>query len=508
MAKGAEEISGIGSFKYLIIRPEAAGIGDLWRFMTRGGGGGRGVVKFLESSDDKVTINGGMTADHRWVIVVSVIIRKMISLFATPMELTGYLVDFVLNLLSLNGNLVGLFFNFLQGKLVIPQRESETFISTIGHLDGRIDLHKSEHFSHENGESSFTKAEAAMRIQMGNKTLQILCILASKLAYENASVVENVVVNHWKMHFVGFYNCWNAYQKERSTQVFILCDKSEDADVIIISFRGTEPFDANDWSTDFDYSWFEIPELGKFHLGFLEALGLGTRANAASFQYHLQQKDIKFASSEGTGSNAELTAYYAVRIKLNDLLAQNKNAKFIVTGHSLGGALAILFPTVLLLHEENEMMKRLLGIYTFGQPRIGDMKLGEFMEKQLNHPEPKYFRLVYCNDLVPRLPYDDKIFLFKHFGMCLYYDSLYLEQEMQEQPNKNYFGLKYLIPQHLNAVWELIRALTMGCTNGKDYVEGWFSILLRAVGLVMPGLSAHSPRDYVNSIRLGRERVA
>lgn len=239
-----------------------------------------------------------------------------------------------------------------------------------------------------------------------------------------------------------------------STQVFILCDKSKDANLILISFRGTEPFDADDWSTDFDYSWYEIPRLGKVHMGFLEALGLGNRANASTFQSLLQVNDTRFTSSNASTSEGffteskaekigrdcssdgnklipdmvEMTAYYAVRSKLKSLLNEHKTAKFIVTGHSLGGALAILFPTVLVLHEEREIMQKLLGVYTYGQPRVGNRQLGRFMEDHLDLPVPKYFRVVYCNDLVPRLPYDDKTFLYKHFGECLYYNSLYIEQ--------------------------------------------------------------------------------
>lgn len=250
------------------------------------------------------------------------------------------------------------------------------------------------------------------------------------------------------------------FQKERSTQVFILCDKPKDASLILISFRGTEPFDADDWSTDFDYSWYEIPRLGKVHMGFLEALGLGNRTNVVTFQEYLQigvhsSKHMhsdspdsaenscdgaEHPSSGATTSNShsylkrekcipqEITAYYAVRSKLRSLLKEHKNAKFVVTGHSLGGALAILFPTVLLLHKEEEIMQRLLGVYTFGQPRIGDRQLVRYMEAHVNYPVPRYFRVVYCNDLVPRLPYDDKTFLYKHFGVCLYYNSFYIEQ--------------------------------------------------------------------------------
>lgn len=257
----------------------------------------------------------------------------------------------------------------------------------------------------------------------------------------------------------------------------MLCDKPKDANLILVSFRGTEPFDADDWITDFDYSWYEIPKLGKVHMGFLEALGLGNRTNASTFHEQLFVNNLKFANLENvdatippsessesstsfsdsdahTGSDQssdserptdtgkkkfrldipERTAYYVVRSKLKRLLKEHTNAKFVVTGHSLGGALSILFPAVLVLHEEVDVMERLLGIYTYGQPRVGNRQLGRFMEAHLEHPVPKYFRVVYCNDLVPRLPYDDKTFLYKHFGICQYYNSLYIEQVTLQCP--------------------------------------------------------------------------
>ncbi|XP_021819949.1 uncharacterized protein LOC110761708 [Prunus avium] len=519
---------GDDKFRYLIVRPEKGGLRDLFRYsvLKRVDSG----VRFLEGSDEEVV--GRVAGDHRWVIVVSIIARKIIGLFGKPLEWIGYLVDFTLNLLSLNGGLFGLLITLLHGKVVVPQRGTETFISTIGHLDGRIDLYKGENL-----------AETSLKAELGNnRALMDLCMMAAKLAYENAQVVRYIVVDHWKMHFVKFYNCWNDFQKQMSTQVFMLCDKPKDANLILISFRGTEPFDADDWSTDFDYSWYEVPKLGKVHMGFLEALGLGNRTNAVTFYNQLieMQKeftpakcvDVSQRSSEGSKASSsnidshmkqgggdryskkivppdmgEKSAYYAVRRKLKSLLEEHKNAKFVVTGHSLGGALAILFPSVLVLHEEMELMQRLLGVYTFGQPRVGNRKLGRYMEAHLNSPVPKYFRVVYCNDLVPRLPCDDKTFLYKHFGVCLYYDSQFNEQRMEDEPNKNYFGIRYLIPEYLNAVWELIRGLTMGYTYGSEYREGWFSILLRIIGLVAPGVSAHCPTNYVDLVRLGKERI-
>ncbi|XAR49818.1 Triacylglycerol lipase [Bertholletia excelsa] len=489
--------------RYLIIRPENGGIRDLFRFLLFADRAS--ASKFLQGSDDGVVSEAlwggrrGAMPDHRWVIFVSIIFRKIISLFAKPMEWIGYLFEFLLNLLSDNGSLLGLLYNLLRVRVIMPERGSETFISAIGHLDGRIDLY----------ETRAASAGRTLQYELGDRDLMDLCMMASKLAYENEKVVENIVDHHWQMHFVDFYSCWNDYQKEKSTQVFIVCDKVEDANLVLISFRGTEPFDADDWSTDFDYSWFEMPKLGKVHMGFLEALGLGSRIDTSTFHNLLQEKEVDNKTGEKTPITemVEMSAYFTVRSKLKSLLNEQKAAKFIVTGHSLGGALAILFVTVLVLHEERELMERLLGVYTYGQPRIGNRQLGRFMEAYLDHPLPKYFRLVYCNDLVPRLPYDNRTFLYKHFGACLYYNSLYSEQKVNEEPNRNYFGIWYLIPEHLNAVWELLRSFMMGYMYGVEYKEGWLAVLLRVVGLAVPGISAHSPINYVNSIRLGRDKT-
>lgn len=44
-----------------------------------------------------------------------------------------------------------------------------------------------------------------------------------------------------------------------------------------------------------------------------------------------------------------------------------------------------------------------------------------------------------------------------------------------EEPDPNFFGLRYVIPVHLNAAWELIRSMVMGYIYGPEYQEGWFS---------------------------------
>jgi hypothetical protein len=96
---------------YLIVRPEKGGMLDLLRYLAWADIGSG--VRFLESSEEGIM--GEEAADHRWIILVSIIARKIISLFGKPLEYTGFVVDFFLNLLFQNGGIMGLFLNFLQG---------------------------------------------------------------------------------------------------------------------------------------------------------------------------------------------------------------------------------------------------------------------------------------------------------------------------------------------------------------------------------------------------------
>lgn len=89
------------------------------------------------------------------------------------------------------------------GRVVLPQRDTETFISTIGHLDGRIDLYKGQSLLKEEGDAAFR--ERSIRVEIGNRNLMDLCIMASKLAYENAEVVRNIVLHHWKASYPIFF---------------------------------------------------------------------------------------------------------------------------------------------------------------------------------------------------------------------------------------------------------------------------------------------------------------
>ncbi|KAM0956360.1 hypothetical protein ACFX11_024994 [Malus domestica] len=95
--------------------------------------------------------------------------------------------------------------------------------------------------------------------------------------------------------------------------------------------------------------------------------------------------------------------------------------------------------------------------------------------------------------------------MFRHFGVCLQYDSGYIEHE--DVPKNHYFGMRYLIPGYLNVAWELIRSVATGYTHGPEYREGWFSIFVRMTRLLFPGTLSHSLTDYINSVKLGKGHI-
>jgi hypothetical protein len=81
----------------------------------------------------------------------------------------------------------------------------------------------------------------------------------------------------------------------------------------------------------------------------------------------------------------------------------NKLETLYITGHSLGGAMAVLAAARLFGsgHEQWDPRKLVKGVYTFGQPMVGDKGFADSCELAFG---PKLFRHVFRSDVVPHLP--------------------------------------------------------------------------------------------------------
>ncbi|KAG6591383.1 Lipase, partial [Cucurbita argyrosperma subsp. sororia] len=443
---------------YLILKPKEASLVDVFLFILPLGS--RRIRSLIDCPDAKEESYSSFKA--RCTIFVSILVQKFLLALAAPL----------LTLRAFLSVIQPLFFNYMIGKGEFYTRSDSG--PEVRCRDWQIEDPDDKGF----------------------KYYGALTMMASQLAYEDytasPSVVHSVVNGCWQMTLLGCFNFWNDFQNKATTGAFMFQNTAKDPNVTVVAFRGTSVFEASDWMVDFNISWYKIEGIGRIHSGFMQALGL---QKATGWPKELPGAEHEFA-------------YYTLRQRLRDIVKSNDKAKFIMTGHSLGGALATLFVTLLALHQDSTILQRLQAVYTFGQPRVGDKDFAEFMVNTVTRYGFKYYRYVYSFDLVPRVPFDSIIFKYKHFGGCLYFDCFYNGKFRREQPNTNYFSLIWVIPKYLSAHWELISSLIIiPVFKGREYFEGFVTTLERVVGLFFPGLSAHICPNYVNVTRWGKIKV-
>lgn len=156
----------------------------------------------------------------------------------------------------------------------------------------------------------------------------------------------------------------------QDTQAFIAAND----EIIVLSFRGTTSM--RDWRTDLNIK-LVFSKVGRIHRGFNEALDY--------IWQELRQALIDF---------------------------RDKEQSIWITGHSLGGALATL--AVDRLTEESIEIK---GLYTFGQPKVGDKVFARNFDNKMKKLS---FRFVHDEDIVPKVP---TLFQgYHHIGTECYFD--------------------------------------------------------------------------------------
>ena len=190
--------------------------------------------------------------------------------------------------------------------------------------------------------------------------------IASEAAYKSGQSLRKIVTDEW-----GFDDM---QEIEAGThQGFLTWDE----ETVLLSFRGTET-NIRDW-------------LGNFRIS-------GTK-------WTVQGRDL------GEIHHGFLTGFNGLKPKIDSILStiNTTNKKLWITGHSLGGALAVLAGAQYVSNFS------VAGVYTYGQPKVGGDLLNHFYREKLDR---QYVRFVNNEDPVPMVPPG-----YQHGGHLIWFDE-------------------------------------------------------------------------------------
>jgi len=196
-----------------------------------------------------------------------------------------------------------------------------------------------------------------------NPTNALWLAAAANLAYEDEKTIQTVV-RQWGFDRFRFLHATshtdaNGLTIPVDTQGY-LCRGPR---AMLIAFRGTEVSQIKDWFTNIMAIAVPAPSgVGKIHKGF-----------ASAFAAVWPQLE------------AALSEHYDGQVPI------------WITGHSLGGALATLATAQLRFNARLPVQ----GLYTFGQPRVGDREFIRFLRLAM---PGRVVRFVNNKDIVPQVP--------------------------------------------------------------------------------------------------------
>lgn len=200
-------------------------------------------------------------------------------------------------------------------------------------------------------------------------------------AYKCAVLSQEIYQNFAQLRFSEFPNIAPNLvdQAKTDTQCAFFLEASVSA--IYIVFRGSEK--RMDWDTNLNFQQ-QVFEFEK---------------NVIQDQIVQEREQIyPYAGESRSGAQMHrgfTEAYLSVRDDIHRFLKNSNASQVILTGHSLGGALATLCAVDIQYNFSSA-----IELYTFGSPRVGN----DGFRESFNRRVPDSYRFVYGMDIVPALP--------------------------------------------------------------------------------------------------------
>lgn len=168
--------------------------------------------------------------------------------------------------------------------------------------------------------------------------------------------------------------------------------QSKDGRVVIVAYRGTEPTNAISWLADAEVTpeFVEVPTQPGVEPP-RQAVHAGFYRNMRSIRWQVVEALTR--AHEGLSINGDRAS---ARL-------EHPMERLYLTGHSLGGAMALLMGMALCANEvyRKAFWPSMAGIHTFGQPMVGTQNLVDAFSADM---QKKVFRYVFGKDPVPHLP--------------------------------------------------------------------------------------------------------
>lgn len=193
----------------------------------------------------------------------------------------------------------------------------------------------------------------------------------ARLAYEDDADPEKrkAIRERWGLIDGGsLRGAGSALLPAASTRGMCLVNK----DALIVAFKGSDPLVVANWITDAD----ALPNVDGVHSGFAEAVD-------------------------------------AIWVKLEVMMRKHGSRKVFFTGHSLGGALAV----VAAQRVEAKLGVEVDAVVTFGAPRVAS---GLFATRY-GHLQRRTLRFIHGQDIVPAVPPENAGYI--HVGRYVRCDS-------------------------------------------------------------------------------------